>query len=1155
MLSRIFRQLFTRRTSREPDPSKIPDSIKQKLETGFRDHAQGNFAIALNVAEELALEYPRHPDVVLLKCLALIGQGEYERAIPTLKRLVIDYPTNANAWKALGDAAEKSAQHDLALECYRESLDIDPQQVELETILAIFLLKRRRYQEARIHFERAIAIAPTGAGYMNLGSVLVASGRPDLAQETLMHAIRLDPDLDGAYRGITGTRLYLLSSPTANDSEIYAGYAASVRRTLAAEEAEIYPLAAHSGRIKVAYVTSDFRIHPVAHNMLPILARHDRLQFEIHAYVDVDIADETTVQCQRHIEHWHDIQGMTDKEVAQQVFDDRIDVLITLAGRFDKNRPSLCMYGCAPVNISFHDAATSGLDKMDYLITDISMSPRDTREWFSERLIHLPTFYLHEPIEDAPEVTPLPARTFGRITFGSCNNPAKLGLNVFSLWARVLIAVPNSRLILKYFGRFNEPDVRERCLAAFRENGIEETRIEFLDDFNDRSSHLKIYQQLDIALDPFPFTGSTTTFEALWMGVPVVTLAGETMVGRWSTSMLRRIGQPDWIARKEDEYIAICQRLASDLEQLEQLRYTLRDKVSQSPLCDAAGRTRQLERIYRFTIRKWRSQHASQPSGLNDIQIMPPLDLEQESNQILALVRDGKTGPAAEALEKLLSRLSQLNAGMAEDLNELAIGLIEQTDLFLASRVLHFVQKQVPDMPNVLCNLGIVNARINQFDTALDFFARALELAPEHTSVLFNYAVTLAQLERYEEASRLLQQLLGLQPDHLGAHLQLAEILRESGDIRQAVDHAQRAVALAPGEPNALTSLGNMLRDAGKMDEASEYFKRAIAIQPAHASAQLGLAFVYLLQEHFTEGWPLYESRKNVLNSTERLLHFPQWNKQPLRDKTLLVYGEQGLGDDIMFASCYAELIEQAGKLVIDCEPRLRELYARSFPQALVFGSPRYGVPTWISKAPKIDYQIAAGSLPQHFRKDRAHFPAHHGYLKADPLRIEAWREKLQRLGPELKVGIAWKGGLGKTRAAVRSIPLSQWQAMLSLENCNFISLQPGKTTAEIETMVAKGSQIAYWEEALADINETAALVSALDLVITVCSTVAHLTGALGKPVWVLAPPVPEWRYTLASERMVWYPTAEIYRAKMENTWAETLDSVTRRLGQMGGTE
>ncbi|MBI5750516.1 MAG: tetratricopeptide repeat protein [Hydrogenophilales bacterium] len=1150
MLIRLFKNLFSDRSSAPGKFQPITGSLLDILMEGFDAYTAGDFDQALTIAQSLSKELPKHPDILLLEGISLVGLGQTDKAIPILKQLVTVHPEIAGAWKALGEAADKTAQPQLMLDCYHESLVIDPKQPDLETKLGIFMMAQRRYQEARAHFERALAIVPSAAGYHNLGCALITYGRPDLAYDALVHALRLDPGLDASYRGITGTLLYLTFSPEENNREIYAGYSASVRRAIASETLTEFALSPHSGRINIGYVTSDFRLHPVTANMLPILARHDRLQFEIHAYAYIEKPDTYTAECQTHVDQWHDIHGMTDHDIAAQIHSDKIDVLVILAGRFDNNRPRLCMYRCAPVNISFHDAATSGLDQMDYLISDITMSPRNTREWFSERVIHLPTFYLHDPIAEAPEITPPPAQTKGYITFGSCNNPAKLNPQVFSLWARVLKRLPDSRLILKYFGRFNEEDVRTLCLSTFREHEIDPDRIKFLDDFNDRASHLKVYQHIDIALDPFPFTGSTTTFEALWMGVPVVTLTGQTMVGRWSTSMLRRIGHPEWIAHDDESYISICQTLAENLDQLGRLRHALREEVRQSPLCDADRRTRQIERIYRHVVSKWRAKQAADSDMRAPLPDMLTLDIQEEAHQILAWISENKSGQAAESLEKLLLRINTLDDSEAESLNEMAVGLIDCQQLFLASRVLHFLKKLKPNLPSVLCNLGIVNSCINQFTDAQRFFKEALELAPKNAATLYNYSVALTQQEHYPEAHQYLRQLLEQQPDHLGAYLQLAEIERESGDINQAISHARRATELAPNDPATSTCLGNMLRDAGQIHESIEAYQQALSLQPNSATAQLGLAFVYLLQERYSEGWTLYEARKKT--AADRTLQFPVWNfEAPLHDKTLLVYGEQGLGDDIMFASCYHDLIDKSGRLIIDCEPRLRDLYARSFPQALVVGSPRYGAPTWLGKTPKIDYQVAAGSLPQYFRQTREQFPDHHGYLNVDPLRIEAWHEKLHRLGRGLKVGISWKGGLGKTRGLSRSIPLNQWAPILSQANCHFISLQPGKTASDLEAMAAEGYEIAYWEDAITDVNETAALISTLDLVISVCGTVVHLGGALGKPVWILSPPVPEWRYTLVSNHMSWYPTAEIFRAKADYQWFDVLDTASQRLADL----
>jgi protein O-GlcNAc transferase len=282
---------------------------------------------------------------------------------------------------------------------------------------------------------------------------------------------------------------------------------------------------------------------------------------------------------------------------------------VLLAGRFDDNRPLLATYRPAPVQVSMHDPATSGLDEIDYLIADRGLAPRRTRERFTERVACLPTFYLHPPLRRAAARRGI---RDGRITFGSFNNPAKLNADVVALWARVLHSVPGSRLLLRYRGVFLMPGVRERYLALFSAHGIAEDRLIVPAEPRDgRDQHLARYDDVDIALDPFPFTGSTTTFEALSMGVPVVTLEGERMVARWSLAMMRKVGLAHLVARNADEYVEIARRLAGAPDELARLRRELPERVVRSPLCAERGRTRQLERLYRrmWTIRCGKRDH------------------------------------------------------------------------------------------------------------------------------------------------------------------------------------------------------------------------------------------------------------------------------------------------------------------------------------------------------------------------------------------------------------------------------------------------------------------------------------------------------------------------------------------------------------------
>lgn len=360
-------------------------------------------------------------------------------------------------------------------------------------------------------------------------------------------------------------------------------------------------------RLRIGYLTSDLRaLQPVSRNMLPVYRAHDHGRFAIHTYADIAEPDATTDRFQALSDGWSDVRGLDDAAVADRIRADGIDVLVLLAARFDRNRPLVCRYHPAPVQISFHDAGTSGLSTIDGIVTDRAMTPRHGRERFTERPLRLPSFYIADIPAEAPAVGPLPMLDDGVVRFGCFNNPAKISDGTLRLWARVMHRVPQSRLLLKYTRRYRHPLVLGRVRDGLAAAGIAPDRVEASWERVDTvGGHLAGYGRIDIALDPFPFSGSTTTFEALSMGVPVVTLAQDVMVSRWSASMLRAVGLESLAAFSEDGYVEIAARLAGDPAALARLRAGLRDRLAASPLCDGAGRTRQLERVYRALWRQW----------------------------------------------------------------------------------------------------------------------------------------------------------------------------------------------------------------------------------------------------------------------------------------------------------------------------------------------------------------------------------------------------------------------------------------------------------------------------------------------------------------------------------------------------------------------
>ena len=355
-------------------------------------------------------------------------------------------------------------------------------------------------------------------------------------------------------------------------------------------------------RLRIGYLTSDFRNHPIGRNVEPLLVHRNRRDFEVIAYADVETPDAITRRLQSTVDLWRPVHGMGDTEVANLIQADGIDILVCLAAHFDRNRPAVCASRPAPLQVSFHDVTTSGSRAFDYLLADRVVCPAKPSEEFSERVVRLPGIYVHAPLEDVSLPEPDPARP---ITFGCLNNPAKLNNGILAIWAHLMAAVPDSRLLLKYNRWFEAVDLQARVIAAFGAFGIAATRLELLAGHDSPAEHLNHYNRIDIALDPYPFGGSTATFEALWMGVPVVTFAGGTMMSRWSASILRSLGLDSLVADTPDAYVAIGRTFAGDSRLRQVLRSELRDRVRRSPLCDGPLRARQIERVYRALWRRW----------------------------------------------------------------------------------------------------------------------------------------------------------------------------------------------------------------------------------------------------------------------------------------------------------------------------------------------------------------------------------------------------------------------------------------------------------------------------------------------------------------------------------------------------------------------
>lgn len=340
-----------------------------------------------------------------------------------------------------------------------------------------------------------------------------------------------------------------------------------------------------------------------------MLSAHDKSQVNVLCYSGVTKADRVTERMQAHADEWRNIAGLSDEHIAGIVREDAVDILVDLSGHTAGNRLLVFARKPAPVQatwIGYSD--TTGLDAMDYLIADRFIAPPETAPFFAEQLAWLPSCYLcYRPPDYAPPVSRCPARSRGHITFGCFNNLAKVNAEVIATWAQILHAVPDARLVLKSRA-LSDRHTQDMYRQLFLKQGIMPERVDLLGLEPPHADVLALYHEIDIALDTFPYSGCTTTCEALWMGVPVVTLEGSTFISRMGVSLLSNVGVQELIAESPRRYVELAVQLSQDLDRVESLRGGLRARLAASPLCDEATFTRTLEQCYRRMWRTWCEQ-------------------------------------------------------------------------------------------------------------------------------------------------------------------------------------------------------------------------------------------------------------------------------------------------------------------------------------------------------------------------------------------------------------------------------------------------------------------------------------------------------------------------------------------------------------------
>ncbi len=579
-------------------------SADQAFALALQHHRAGRLAEAERGYRAILQLEPEHADSLHLLGVIALQAGNLEVALALVERAAALRPDAAVCRNNLGQVLERLERYAEAARCYEAAIELDPGYAEAHNNLGYVLARQDRLPEADALYRKAIELDPAYAEpHTNRGNLLKDQGELDAAIGCYRRAIELRPDLSELHSNLLLTIHYHPDYSPADLAREHRSWAERHVAPLVANRRPHENAPEPNRRLRVGYVSPDFREHPVARFVLPLFREHDRRQVEVFAYSDVTTPDAVTGLVREHVDQWREVALLGDEQLASAVRADGIDILVDLAAHSGHNRLLTFARKPAPVQITYLAyCSTTGVDAIDYRVTDRFLDPPGEWSAYTETSIHLPRCYWCYAVPPLPDARPPPAteRRPGPPTFGCLNNFAKVTDLTLDLWARLLRRVPDARLLM--YARTEAH--RERVRRALREAGVEESRAAFVGR-QTLADYLETYRLIDVALDPHPYGGGTTTCDALWMGVPVVSLAGRTAVSRAGSTLLAHAGLEHLVARNAEQYVELAAGLIRDAGGRAALRRELRGRIEASPVMAAPRFGRDLEGAFRVAWQAW----------------------------------------------------------------------------------------------------------------------------------------------------------------------------------------------------------------------------------------------------------------------------------------------------------------------------------------------------------------------------------------------------------------------------------------------------------------------------------------------------------------------------------------------------------------------
>jgi len=583
----------------------------QVLKTALQHKRAGNPQLGIPLVEQVLQRQPANAEVNHLLGSLLLDSGESERGTYFLGRAVELDPKNPMFHKSLGDLHRGAGRFAEAAESYRHVARLDSSRVEAHLLLGNTLMNAGQFDEADRAYRDAVAEhASSPRLSMEHGRMLLLIGRATEAAALLRAALEADPDDPSIQSQLAMCTNYCPSISAEQSLAEHKRFGQLLSAGVGPRTAEFQNDRDPDRRLRIGFISPDFYEHSVSYFFEPVVESLDRDRFEVCCYaryVGGRVKDATSARLEEGADLWREITGQDDATIADLIRSDRIDILVDLAGLTMGNNLGALARGSAPVQATWCGyPCTTGLDAVGYRIVDALTDPPGAADALAvESLTRLEGCFLcYRPPEGMPEPAPPPAESAGHVTFGSFNMLTKLSDPTLELWAQILERVPDSRLLLKNH-MFTFEQLRLRCLDRFEALGVDRDRVQILGKAPTVFEHMDTYARVDVALDTLPYNGTTTTCEAMWMGVPVVSLVGDRHAGRVGLSLLSAVGLPDLAAASPEDYVRAAVDLASNADRRGDLRVGFRDRLLDSPLCDGPGFAKRLGDVFDSMWRSW----------------------------------------------------------------------------------------------------------------------------------------------------------------------------------------------------------------------------------------------------------------------------------------------------------------------------------------------------------------------------------------------------------------------------------------------------------------------------------------------------------------------------------------------------------------------